>query len=332
MPHVVLETSSPLYELIEAFDPFVARDHDVVWRARDAYLSAGEDHALVECLIVIGERPPRRFFVHLAQRAKDASVVVRPYATPRVEPVPSTKRMIALVAEAIREAHPDVSIGHSTIRDAFSDRYRYEPDPEITGWDPLIDADALPRPADWRAVFGNDHPVEIEIGSGKGGFLVEAALAAPDTNFLSIEYARTYAEYLRDRVKRRGLDNVRVVHTDAGRFLDEITPAASLEVIHLYFPDPWPKKRHAKRRLVTPAFAQSAAAALVPGGELRFVTDHTKYFAAATEVFEADPDLEPAPVPDDQMRDLTNYERKYRAEGRPIHRAVYRARAKEEDR
>lgn len=293
-----------------------------MWRLRDVYLSAAGRHALVECLIVAGGRT-NRFLVHLAQRESDASVVVRPYPVPRVEATPSVKRMVALVAETVRRHHPDVEIGPTTVRDFLSDRYRYEPDPEPGAWDPMLPERGLPRPLDWSAIYGNAGPVEIEIGSGKGTFLVDAARSSPGTNFLSVEWAGAYADHVRDRIRRRELRNARVVRADAARLLADAVPSGSVRRVHLYFPDPWPKKRHHKRRLVTPEFARSVAEALAPDGELRFVTDHGDYFEEAVAILESEPRLEPLPVPD-EMADLTNYERKYRAEGRPIHRARYR--------
>jgi tRNA (guanine-N7-)-methyltransferase len=322
VPHVVLRTSSPLHELIEGVEVFAAKEGETVWRLRDVYLNAAGTHALAECLVV-ARGAPTRFIVHLSQRAEDAAVVVRPYPVPRVEALPSVKRMVALVAEAFARAHPDVEIGPTTIRDFLSDRYRYAPDPEPETWDPMLPDSGLPRPLDWAAIYGDDRPIEIEIGSGKGTFLVAAARDRPDTNFLSIEWARSYAEHVRDRVRRHGLRNVRVVRADAARFLDDRVPPASVSALHLYFPDPWPKKRHHKRRLVTPTFVATVAEVLAPGGELRFATDHAEYFAEARLHFEADPRLEPVPVVEDAAF-LTNYERKYRAEGRPIHRARYR--------
>lgn len=324
MPHVVLTTHSPLHELTDALEPFVERADGTVWRLRDVYLSAAGRHALAECLVVAGGRTIR-FLVHLAQRESDASVVIRPYPVPRVEATPSVKRMLALVAEAIRGQHPDVEIGPTTVRGFLSDRYRYEPDPEPGAWDPMLPERGLPRPLDWGAIYGNTGPVEIEVGSGKGTFLVEAAQRSPETNFLSIEWAGPYAEHLRDRIRRRDLRNARVVRAEAGRLLADAIRSGSVRRVHVYFPDPWPKKRHHKRRLVTPEFARAVAEALEPGGELRFVTDHEDYFQEATSVLGSEPRLEPAEIADD-MVDLTNYERKYRAEGRPIHRARYRRR------
>ena len=323
MPHVVLHTSSPLREVVEGLRPFVAQEGDTVWRLRDVFLNQERDHALAECLVVTRDRLAR-FFVHLAQRESDGAIVVRPYPVPRVEAKPSTKRMVALIAEAVVAAHEDVTVASTTVREYLSDRWVHTPDPEPDGFDPLLPDRGLPAPLDWPAIFGNDGPVEIEIGSGKGTFLVESALARPDTNFLSIEMAAAFAEHVRDRARRRELGNVRVVRGEARGFLERHVPPSSVRVIHVYFPDPWPKKRHAKRRLVSPAFALAASRALVPGGELRFVTDHEEYFQEAVAVLDETPGLAPAAVPESGMTDLTNYERKYAREGRAIHRAVYR--------
>ena len=320
MPHVVLETHTPLYQIVDRVKPFVVKERDTVWRLRDVYVNQGGAHALAECLVVAGGSPDR-FFVHLAQREEDGSIVVRPYPVPRVDARPSIKRMVALVAEALDSAHADVRIAHSTIDDFLSERWTWRPDPAPEAWDPLLSARGLPRPLDWGAVFGSDGPVEIEIGSGKGTFLVTAAAARPDHRFLSIEWALPYAEHVRDRVRRHGLENVRVVRGDAARFLADHVPPGSVQVLHVYFPDPWPKKRHHKRRLLKPDFVARAATALAPGGEIRFVSDHAEYFEEATAALAAEPRLEEAPVLADEMTDLTNYERKYRAEGRPIHRS-----------
>ena len=322
MPHVVLETHTPLYRIVERVEPFVVEEAGTVWRMRDVFLNRDDTHGLAECLVVVGGRP-ERFFVHLTQREQDGALVVRPYSVPRVDPLPSVKRMVALVAEAMAGADPDTRVARSTIDEFLTGRWTWRPDPEPSEWDPMLPGRGLPRPLEWGVVFGSEGPVEIEIGSGKGTFLVEAAGARPDHRFLSIEWALPYAEHLADRVRRRGLENVRVARADAARFLAEHVPAGSVRVLHVYFPDPWPKKRHHKRRLLQPGFIEAVAEALEPGGELRFVSDHAEYFEEARSALAANPDLAEAPVLEEEMTDLTNYERKYRAEGRPIHRARF---------
>jgi len=160
-------------------------------------------------------------------------------------------------------------------------------------------------------------PLEIEIGPGKGAFLVEQASAHPDRNYLGIEQAGEFWAYVADRCRRRQLSNVRVLFGDAASFLHWRAPDAVAEVIHLYFSDPWPKNRHHKRRVVQDDFLADAWRVLTPtagsacwgasgpactagtvgtggtggtggelcGGELRIVTDHDDYWAWMEEHF-----------------------------------------------
>jgi tRNA (guanine-N7-)-methyltransferase len=173
----------------------------------------------------------------------------------------------------------------------------------------------------WPEVFANDHPVELEIGSGKGTFLVAMAEAFPERNFLGIEYAKPYAEYAADRLRRHGLMNTRMVLGEASWWIRCHVPDASVHALHVYFPDPWPKTRHHKRRLIQLPFLQEAHRILVPGGALNFVTDHADYFAWAGEKLSQQSDLQRvdfvAPRPSAAGTIVgTNFEKKYLAEGR----------------
>ncbi|GAB4222089.1 MAG: hypothetical protein Kow0062_17860 [Acidobacteriota bacterium] len=189
-------------------------------------------------------------------------------------------------------------------------------------------------PLDLRALFGNEHPVELEIGTGKGRFLLLAASARPETNFLGLEYARAYAEKTIERLGKRGLTNVRVARAEAAEFLARRLGDRVLAGIHVYFPDPWPKKRHHKRRLIRPAVVADMARVLAPGGLVRVVTDHPDYAAVIREVFGADDrfadesdrvELWELPGMDSYVAPgVTNFEIKYRRQGRPIHRMIWR--------
>ncbi len=128
-------------------------------------------------------------------------------------------------------------------------------------------------------------PFEIEIGSGKGSFLLQHGGANRGTNLLGIEWAREFYLYTADRVRRAGLENVRVLHGDGSEFLKWRVPDGIVRVIHLYFSDPWPKSRHHKRRVVQDAFLREVWRVLEPGGELRIVTDHEEYWAWMEEHF-----------------------------------------------
>jgi tRNA (guanine-N7-)-methyltransferase len=129
--------------------------------------------------------------------------------------------------------------------------------------------------------------LEIEIGCGKGGFLLQQSRAQPGTNFLGIEWAGEFYAYTADRVRRAtpALENVRVLHADAGEFLRWRCLSEIVRVIHLYFSDPWPKRRHHKNRVVQDRFLAEVWRVLEPGGELRVVTDHDELWEWDMEHF-----------------------------------------------
>ncbi len=187
--------------------------------------------------------------------------------------------------------------------------------------------EAPARPLDWPAVFGNDRPVELEVGFGKGLFLLTAAQARPSVNFLGVEVVRKYVFFTATRLARRQIPNVKLVGGDAKRLLAECVPPESLQAVHVYFPDPWWKKRHQKRRLFTAEFVADCAKALRPGGRLHLVTDVADYFAMAQEILAHQPDLREVPPPEPTAGAhpddyLTSFERKFRREGRPIYRTA----------
>jgi tRNA (guanine-N7-)-methyltransferase len=186
-----------------------------------------------------------------------------------------------------------------------------------------VEADRLPRPIDWGALFGNEHSVEMEIGMGKGTFMTEQAKARPEVNFFGIEWAMWFWKYASDRLRRNGCTNARTVRAEALYFLREFVADASISVLHVYFPDPWPKKRHHKRRLVTGAFMEQVGRILAPGGRLQLVTDHADYFEQMREVvgksaLEVVEYNRPGSAGEGEFVG-TNFERKYAREGRPFY-------------
>ncbi len=182
-------------------------------------------------------------------------------------------------------------------------------------------------------IFGNDHPVELEIGSGKGTFVLAIAEATPQRNFIGIEYARAYAEFAADRLRRHEQTNARLVHAEASWWVRCHVADAALAAVHVYFPDPWPKARHHKRRLVQPPFLKEVHRILQPGGVLRLVTDHADYFVQMERVLAEQQELQVVPfespvalkadAPEGSIVG-TNFERKYIAEGRSFHATMAR--------
>jgi len=183
---------------------------------------------------------------------------------------------------------------------------------------------------DFFRIFGRAGPVHIEIGTGKGTFLLNQAGAQPGDNFLGIEWARKYYRYAVDRIGRWGLTNVRIIRTDAATFLADFIPDNSVECFHIYFPDPWPKKRHHKRRFICPANLEHLLRCLKTGGQLKIATDHTDYFEQIKQVLKvgaaqcACPRLEQIdflPTAGAEASEWvgTNFERKYLKDQRPIY-------------
>ena len=186
----------------------------------------------------------------------------------------------------------------------------------------LQEAD-LPIAATGKLLFGNDHPLELEIGSGKGTFLTDQAKSRPDVNFIGLERARKYWMYASDRLRRNGCLNTRMILADAAIFLSEHLAASSLSAIHIYFPDPWPKNRHHKRRLIQGPFLEHAERILELGGRLQIVTDFEGYYQQIEHVVRASRLQEteyrtPGSAADGEITG-TNFERKYRREGRPFY-------------
>ncbi len=152
---------------------------------------------------------------------------------------------------------------------------------------PRYGLECTPAPLDFAQVFGRDAPRVLEIGFGDGDTLVEQAAAAPGADWIGVEVHRPGIGHCLLRAEALGLGNLRVIAHDAVEVLERQVPPGSLERINLYFPDPWPKKRHHKRRLVQPAFLELAAAALAKGGTLRIATDWSSYAEHIDEVIAA---------------------------------------------
>jgi tRNA (guanine-N7-)-methyltransferase len=183
------------------------------------------------------------------------------------------------------------------------------------------------RPAfDPRTWFAHpERPLEIEIGTGKGTFLVRQATLRPAVNFLGIEWAGEFFRYAADRIRRRNLENVRILHADAAEFIRFWCAGEAASVVHLYFSDPWPKKRHHKRRVVQDATLREIHRILSPQGELRLVTDHDALWAWYEDHAARHTDLfdrrgfERLGSECESEIVGTNFERKYAREGRPFH-------------
>lgn len=193
-----------------------------------------------------------------------------------------------------------------------------------------VDPAVLPAQTDLRELFEfADRPIELEIGCGKGAFLLRQAKAHPERNFVGIEWANKFYKFAADRMARWGQSNVRIMRTDAREFVMTRLIAECLSALHIYHPDPWPKKKHLRRRLIQPPFLDAAIRVLRPGARLALQTDHADYFEQMKSVTAARRELIAVPFEDDEHGSAdgsikTNFEIKYLREGRPIYRLAFR--------
>ena len=190
-----------------------------------------------------------------------------------------------------------------------------------------LKAEELNGEADFAEVCGRSGPVQIEIGSGKGTFLVSQGRHEPGVNFLGIEWANKYYRYAVDRVGRWDLRNVRITRTDAAHFLAEHVGDGTVAFFHVYFPDPWPKKRHHKRRFICDGNMEQMLRCLGTSGIVNIATDYKEYFEQMQEVIDKQVQAGRAEViefiatagAEDEEVAGTNYERKYIRDGRKIY-------------
>ena len=181
----------------------------------------------------------------------------------------------------------------------------------------------LSHPVTSVSLFGNDAPLELEVGSGKGTLLVTESKARAGVNFLGIEYTRRYWRYAADRLRRNDCENARVVLADARTLIRDYLEDDSLSAVHIYFPDPWPKSGHRNRRCVQPHHIELVAKKMRRGARLQIVTDHPGYFAQIDRVVRnsslAVVDFDAPAAAESQEMVGSNFERKYRQEGRAFH-------------
>jgi tRNA (guanine-N7-)-methyltransferase len=187
----------------------------------------------------------------------------------------------------------------------------------------------LPDPADWSAVFGNEQPLALEIGCGVGDFILKTALDQPDVNFIAIDFYNKGCWKSCRRLDRHEVKNVRVLRDEARQFITERIPKGSLSAVYINCPDPWPKKRHRKRRLVNKEFVEFLLPYLKQGADFYFATDFDDYGIDVSEALPEVNALENQFAPDRYRHEfpgyhLSKYMRKFMAEGKRIYFMHYK--------
>jgi len=173
-------------------------------------------------------------------------------------------------------------------------------------------------------MFPRAQPLEVELGSGDGSFLVNYARLHPERNFLGVERLLGRLRKLDRKARRAGLRNLRGLRIESAYFLEYLMPRQSIAALHVYFPDPWPKRKHRKNRLIDARFTEIAGQALAPGGIVYLRTDDTDYFSQMTSVFAANPAFHPTETPVELSAIVTDFERNFHARGVATLRAAYR--------
>ncbi len=177
---------------------------------------------------------------------------------------------------------------------------------------------------DLAKLFPREQPLEVELGSGDGSFLADYARRYPARNFIGVERLLGRIRKLDRKGQRAGLTNLRGVRIECSYFLEYLLPPGSATAVHIYFPDPWPKRRHRRHRLVNERFPTLARQALVPGGLVYLRTDDADYLEQMTGVFAAAPAFCPTETPGELAELVTDFEKDFQARGVKTLRAAYR--------
>jgi tRNA (guanine-N7-)-methyltransferase len=185
----------------------------------------------------------------------------------------------------------------------------------------------LPGPVCWKTVFGNEKPLELELGFGRPHFLLERAAESPASNVIGVEWKAKWSKVANKRMVRLGLNNVCALHGNAWHLLGSLFQKPMLRAIYLNFPDPWWKSKHRKRRIINPTFANLLASRLEPNGTLLIQTDVASLLEQMLESLEQHPDLENRYgsgrlCPRKPTAASSHREKKCRSEGIPIFRAL----------
>ncbi|HEX4342163.1 MAG TPA: tRNA (guanosine(46)-N7)-methyltransferase TrmB [Verrucomicrobiae bacterium] len=173
------------------------------------------------------------------------------------------------------------------------------------------------------ALFAKSQPLEVELGCGDASFLANYAKAHPEHNFLGVERLLGRLKKLDRKGRRENLQNLRGLRVESAYFLEYLLPPHTVTALHLYFPDPWPKRKHQRHRIVNERYPQLAAQTLVPGGIVYLRTDHVEYFEQMQSVFAVANQFRPIATPPGLSAILTDFETDFIAQGIQTNHAAY---------
>ena len=208
---------------------------------------------------------------------------------------------------------------------------RHAPTLDLKPWFLTVDdiASQFVLPLDWAKFFGTDQPVEIDVGCGRGLFLVNASEHRPETNFLGIELDYKEGRRAATRLFKRKQQNARIIGGSVFDVFGKLLKRHTVSALHVYFPDPWWKQKHRRRRVFTDKFVDACSQMLTPGGMLHSWTDVEEYFHGTLELLAAHTQLQgPFEVaeqaPQHELDYRTHFERRMRMHGEPVFRSEFR--------
>jgi tRNA (guanine-N7-)-methyltransferase len=187
----------------------------------------------------------------------------------------------------------------------------------------LIFAVSILHRIEFAALFPKEQPVEVELGSGDGSFLVQYATLNPQHNFIGVERLLGRLRKVDRKGRRAALQNLRVVRLEASYLVQYLLPKKSISAIHIYFPDPWPKRKHRKNRLIQAGFPEICAEVLQPNGVVYLRTDDSNYYQQMREVFGGCALFREIETADPLKDVLTDFERGFLSQGVQTNRAAY---------
>lgn len=187
----------------------------------------------------------------------------------------------------------------------------------------IIELRSILEPLDLAEYFPKAQALEIELGCGDASFLLHYAQAHPERNFIGVERLGGRIRKLDRKGRRAGLTNLRGVRIESGYFLEYLVPPKSASALHIYFPDPWPKRKHLKNRFINERFPEIAQRVLQPGGVVYLRTDHADYFEQMESVFAVAKNFRPIATPEELSTVLTDFEAEFLKQGLKTNRAAY---------
>lgn len=186
--------------------------------------------------------------------------------------------------------------------------------------------DSIVKPIDLARLFSEARPLEVELGSGDGSFLIGYAQANPNLNLIGVERLLGRLQKTDRKARRACISHLRVIQIESSYFLKHLLPPGAARALHIYFPDPWPKKKHRRHRLINEDFPATAQRALADQGKVFLRTDDLDYFTQMKDVFDASPLFQPVETPAHLLAIQTDFEADFRTKGVPIYQTSYSAR------